>query len=134
MKFRLVLLIIAGLAVSSTQVKAQYEEPSRVKVLPTIEPGIIKLLYALETSEPIQVRFFNASGQVGQDVIKGSYPKGVTKRYDIRKISTKDLRMEVSTAKMTVMYRLSPSKNKYSFTPQLEKTTYNHGLVASNNQ
>jgi hypothetical protein len=132
MKTSLVMLMIATITLSGMKAHAQYQEETRIKILPTKDAGVVKLLYALDTDEELQVRFFDASGEVASDIIPAKhYPKGISKRYNISKIAARDLRMEVSSSKLTVTYRLAPGKTKDRYIPYPEKTVYNHTVVAS---
>jgi hypothetical protein len=132
MKTKLVIAAIAIVGFFSSQVQAQIGDESKIKILPS-KAGILKVHYAMEISEPITVKFFNRDGILTTDVIEGIYEKGLMKRYNIKKINTKDFWVEVSSAKMTVTHRVVPSRDKQTFASYLEKTTYNYPVVASNN-
>lgn len=134
MKLKFMTLMIAVLAFSAIHLKAQSHDESRIKILPTDKPGILKLVHAISTEEPVTVQFITDQGTVSSDKITGSFPKGVTKRYDFRRISNKDFRMEISTSSLTVTFHIIPSKDRKTFTPYLEKTVHNYNaLVASRN-
>jgi hypothetical protein len=129
---KLTMLILSLVAFASVRVNAQTYDASNVKILRTPDSGIIKMIYAVETDEPVTVKFYNQSGEVGSDKIKGGpYPTGLLKRYDVRRIFNKDFTMEISTSKMTVVYRIIPSKDQKSFKPVLEKAFYNTDIVAA---
>lgn len=124
------MLVGAMVLFAAIQVNAQSEDPSRVKILRTPEAGVIKLLYAATTEETLNIRFLTADGEVSSDKIKGNYPKGFMKRYDVKQLYRNDFWVEVTSPTMTVIYRIEPSKDKKNFTSHLEKTIQNHELVA----
>jgi len=131
MKTGMIILAIAAFAMVGTTAYAQSPEES-VKILRTNKAGIIKLHYALETSEPLKVTFINENGIVGTDKIKGEYPNGVSKKYDVRYIDDKDFWVEVSSSRVSVKYHITPTA-KGRFVAALESTTYNQQLVKANN-
>jgi hypothetical protein len=133
MKMKMTIVAIALLALVTT-VHAQETDESRIKILPAGNSRMIKLLYAMELNEPLQVKFFNANGEIASDLIKGNYSKGILKRYDVKSINTKDFWVEVSTSRGSVTYRVTPSKDTNGLISRLEKTTtYNQVLVRKNN-
>jgi hypothetical protein len=134
MKIKFTLAMIALVAFAGVKSFAQAEE-SYVKILPTSVPGVIKVHYALETNEPLTVKFFSDNDVLASDRIKGGpFPNGVSKRYNVRNIQNKDYWVEVGSSRMTVTYHIIPSTDKRTFTPYLEKTIYNNQvLVRANN-
>ncbi|HEY0770477.1 MAG TPA: hypothetical protein VGD31_09075 [Sphingobacteriaceae bacterium] len=126
----MIMLVGAMVLFAATQVSAQSEDPSRVKILRTPEAGVIKLLYAATTEETLKIRFLTSDGEVSSDKIRGSYPKGFMKRYDVKQLYGNHFWIEVASPTMTVIYRIEPSPDKKKFTPYLEKTVQNHELVA----
>jgi hypothetical protein len=131
MKTKLLILAIAAFAFVGTTAYAQSAEES-VKILRTSKPGIIKLHYAMETSELVKVKFINENGVVGSDKIKGEYPNGLSKKYDVRHIDDREFWIEVSSPGVSLTYHITPSKGGL-LTASLEKTTYNQQLVKANN-
>lgn len=131
MKFKS-LIIVGVVALLGARAQAQTDE-SRIKVLPTDKPGVVKVLYAMEVKEPLKVRFLTENQVVIADKIKGYYPKGILKRYDVRSISRKDFWVEISSPQMSVTYHVVPTKDKLKFASYLESTTYNTVLVKANN-
>jgi hypothetical protein len=130
MNSKIILLIVTVLSLTGVTASAQSPDDSRVKILPTTERGVLKLLYAQESVEPIRVTFFDHSGEFASDEIQGNYPKGLLKRYNLRKFDGKDFRMQISNSKMTVIYHITTAKGGKTFNTQLEKTIYNHPMVA----
>jgi len=125
--------ILAALAfvVSASFAMAQ-GEPA-IKVLPTNQKGILKVLFASETGSEVIVKFYEDGQLVGTDKIKGkSFQKGFVKRYDVDHISGTNFKVEVEAENMTVVYQILESRGTLSYDPQLLQTTYNYPLTASN--
>jgi hypothetical protein len=125
--------MIFAIAVAASNVKGQAQEESPIKILPTIEPGVLLVLYALKTDEPLEVIFSNSSGMIDSDRIVGEYPKGLSKRYDVKCINEKDFWIQVTSSNVEATYHIVPSKDRKTFVPYLEKTTYKHMPLANNN-
>ena len=123
--------IVAGLVVLlSTVFFASYAQTTpAVKVLPTTNEGIVKLLVVGATEEAVDVKFYSDEGLVKSDEIK-SGEQGFNKRYDVRQIMNRGFVMEVEAAGTSVTYKLARSKGKLQ--PYLVRTTYTYPLVASN--
>lgn len=113
-------------------VSAQVQEVSRVKILPGPERGIVKVHYANEVTSPLEIKFLTDRGVVGVDRISGTFPNGVSRKYNVKNL-TNDFRIEISSAQLTLTYLIVPSGNWRTFKSYLEKTTYNHDVVATNN-
>ncbi len=113
-------------------VSANAQTEARVKILPTSNHSVIKLLYAMDT-QGLEVKFLHNGELVKTDKIKGKYSKGISKLYDVSAFKRKDFYIEVSSPQMVLTYHVIPSEDKIHFTPYLEKTTYNHVLVRANN-
>lgn len=130
MKFK-ILMAVAAMVAGSTYVSAQASNEPPVKILSTATPGVIKMLYAEETNEPVMVTFTANDQVVNKDKIRGEYPNGVSKRYDVSKISKRgEFWVEISSPRMTVTYRVVPSEDRTKFTPVLERTSYNQVWVS----
>ena len=134
MKFKAIFFMIAALGCSSIITNAQTQDESRIMLLKTDKPGVVKLIHALNTDEPITVKFINDDGVVGLDKIKGTFPKGVGRLYNLNNIYGKQFEVEITSANMKVTYQIIPSKDRKTFTSHLEKVerTYTD-LVASRN-
>ncbi|MFZ6008732.1 MAG: hypothetical protein ACOYXT_00170 [Bacteroidota bacterium] len=106
---------------------AQSPEDPAVKILPTAQAGIVKVLFARELNQPLKVEFITEEGMIFTDKIKGgSYPKGLSKRYDVRYLDSKIYWVKISTSHLSVTYRVAVLGNGMAFEPQLESTTYNN--------
>lgn len=133
MKIRIITGMLAFIAIA-IQAQSQHQNDSNIKILPTPQEGVIKIHYAMETTEPLLVRFVTDEGVVSTDKIRGvPYPKGWSKRYDVRKLMGKAFRVEISSPRMAVTYRISPSTNSIGYTAFLEKTEYNQVMVKAHN-
>lgn len=126
------MIMMAGVMVlfAAIGVSAQTQDDLRVKILRTPEAGVVKLVYAYNTDENLHVRFVTAQGEVASDVIRGSYPRGFMKKYDVKELYKDKFWIEIASDNMTMIYRIVPSKDGKRFTPYLEKTIQNHELVA----
>ena len=128
--------IIAGLvtvlSLAFVTSRAQQGSEPAVKILPTLQPGIVKILYAYETDKPVEVRFVDEGGLITRDKVtieKGLH--GFSKRYNIHNIDAKIFWIEISSENVSVTYRMMESKDTKSYVPFLEKATYSYPLVAS---
>ncbi len=132
MKIRLTTLVIAMLTFSAISVKAQYDE-SRIKIMPTAKPGVLRLVHAIPTDEPVNIQFITDHGIVSSDEIKGKFPKGISRRYDFHQIDDNDFRMVISSSGLSVTYHIVQSDDKKTFTSFLEKTVHNYDVLAARN-
>ncbi|HYF67288.1 MAG TPA: hypothetical protein VD884_04090 [Ohtaekwangia sp.] len=132
MKPRIILLLAALICFASIQSVAQSPDETRVKILRTDQPGIIRLVYAKKINDHVAITFRTKRGNVSSDRIKGNnYPKGFSKRYDVREISSHEFWIEITSPEMTTIYHIIPSDKGEKFTAHLEKTIYNHVLIAT---
>ena len=122
-------MIAAMILFATISVNAQAQADSNVKILRTPDSGVVKLLYAIESDEPVNVTFLTRQGKVTSDRIKADYPKGFLRRYDVNQIFHNDFWIEVESPGMTVVYHIVPSKDRKTFSSTLEKTIYNHQLA-----
>ena len=129
MKLKLLTMMIAMVAFSAIKVKAQADE-SRIKVLNTEKPGVLKLVSAIQIEDGATVNFFTDEGTLSTDEIKGSFPKGFAKRYDVRKLN-KDFWIEVITPRLSVTYHIIPSKDGKTFTSNLEEAVHKYDVIVA---
>src|SRR5687768_7431134 len=133
MRPRLIIVLIGMLTFLGNNIQAQDLHETLVKIVPTANPGIIKIIYGAETLGPVSISFVTNKGEVGSDKIKvGSYPTGISKRYNIKSISDRGFWVKVSSPQLSVTYRVSPLDNG-SFTTTLEKASYYQAIVRRNN-
>ena len=133
MKPSRIIVLIGMLAFLGGTLQAQALDESLVKITPTANPHVLKVIYGAETFGPLDVKFIANGGVVGSDKIEvGSYPTGISKRYDFKNINESDFWIEVTSPQMSVTYRISPLRNG-GFTPHLEKATYYQAVVRRNN-
>lgn len=134
MKTTLTLLtLLTVLTISNTSFAQEFDE-QRVKILPTGVPGFIRLHYAMEINEPIELTFFNEDkAVVGKDKIyRTAAPNGISKRYDVTDISADEYWIQIKTGKNAVVYHILPEKDHSLFTAVLQPTS-DQFLVKANN-
>ena len=122
MKTKVIIAVLAVIVLLNLQVRAQTHEQSRIKILPS-KTGMVKVLYAMQVSQPVVVKFFNSNGVLWIDKIKGPFETGFLKYYDVAKISDKVYRVEITSPNLMVRFRVEPSGDKRTFTSYLEKAT-----------
>lgn len=132
MKFRILTLVVALLTVSGAAVNAQSSDEPAVRILRTNKPGVIKLIYAIETNEPVTVKFITDKGVAGSHQVKGKFPKGWLKKYDVSSIDHNDFWIEIKSSQRVLKYRVT-MENTHTYTASLEKQTNNQLMVRSNN-
>jgi hypothetical protein len=130
MKLKLVTMMIAMAAFSAIKVEAQQPDESRIKILNTEKPGVLKLVHALQIEDGVTVNFFTDEGIILTDETKGSFPKGLSKRYDVTKIK-KDFRMEVSTPRLSVTYHIIPSNDGKTFIANMETAIHKYDVIVA---
>jgi hypothetical protein len=127
-------IILAGLLmIFATVAQAQGINEPAVKILPTTEQGILKVLYAYSPGQAVHVTFFNADAVLFSDVIKGNtFKNGFSKKYDVRNIAS-PFSIEVSSETISVTYKLTESEHGKGWVPVLENASYRYPAVASRN-
>ncbi len=134
MKTRTIIIasVVALFSVSFSSANAQQAGEPSVKILPTDQKGVLKVLYVSDTDQPVEVKFLTKEEVLTSDKIKGTaFQNGFSKKYDVRNITSRNFWIEVSSPSLTVTYKMTESKDRKSYVPILEKTTYNT-LVAAN--
>lgn len=129
-------IIIAGLvtlfSTSLFNAMAQQASEPAVRILPTNKEGIIKVLYAYDSDQPVEIKFISEGEVLTCDKVKGqTFQHGFSKKYDVRNVKSKNFWVEVSSPSLMVTYKMTESNDRKSYVPILEKTTYNT-LVAAN--
>jgi hypothetical protein len=130
MKLSQTLTVLAFATMMALTATAQEIDASRVKILPSSDNKIIKVLFAMQTDDVVDVKFFSDGGMVKRDKITGPFEKGVMKRYDVSEINSRDYWIEVTSGCLKVTYRVRPDRRGKSFSPQLESATFTN-LVAA---
>ena len=131
-------IILAGLvtilSLAFVSVNAQLASEPAVKILPTNEQGILKVLYAYDTDQSVEVRFLDDDGLITSDKIKAAKTAhGFSKKYNVRNIKSGTFWIEVKAANVSVIYKVTGSSDGKAYTSALEKATFNYPSVASIN-
>lgn len=134
MKTRILVLglAVAALSVLSVKVsKAQNLAEPAVKVL-NANQNQLKVIYGYSSSQEVEVKFVGSEGIIETDRISGKdFGAGFIKKYDVRKLKGKAFSVEIDSKELSVTYKLTPAKDG-KWLAQLEKTTFNYPVVASN--
>jgi hypothetical protein len=130
-------IIIAGVIVAAVSVmtlrnaQAQDQQDPSVKIVPTIQKDVIKVIYAYNSAEAVNVKFSNREEVLKTDKISSKdFEGGFSKKYDVERMDNKPFWVEISSSTLSVTYRMKSLNGKWS--AQLEKTTYNNPIVALN--
>jgi hypothetical protein len=131
-------IIIAGVIVAAISTmtlrnaQAQEQKAPLVKIIPTAQKDVIKVIYGYPLQETVEVKFTNREGVIQADKIFGKeFEGGFSKKYDVERMDGQTFWVEVSNNALSVNYKLTSHKNG-RWSAQLEKTTYNHPIVALN--
>jgi hypothetical protein len=132
MKTKTIIFGVVIAAISSftiSKANAQAQEPA-VKIVSSIDPDMIKVIYGYDTNEGVEVKFTNADGLLKTDKIRGKdFKGGFLKKYDVEKMRGNAFWVEVESSEVSVTYKMTEAKNG-KWSAQLEKTTYNYPIVA----
>ncbi len=130
MKTRFIIFALALIAVATVNAYAQESPHLRIKVLPS-RPGYAKVIYAMENTDPVTVRFIRNGEVIQTDRITGGpYERGFQKWYNIEKIGKKNCVIEINDGRTTVSYRIVPFNDKGLFVAHLERFSYHDAYVA----
>jgi hypothetical protein len=119
-------------AMSFATVKSHAQGDPAIKILPTSQRGVLKVLYAYPNAKPVFIEFADNSGVLVNDKIKKAYTKGFSKKYDLNNLQPGNYWVTITSPEVTVTYKLSRSKET-KWVSTLEKATYKEPLVATNN-
>lgn len=132
MKTKLTIALFMVLFTTAATYARQNEEAA-VRILPSTEKGILKILYAYDIDNAVEVNFFSEEAILSSDKVrKDTYPHGFLKKYDVRQLKSGSFWVEVSSPTVSVTYKLTKS-NDNTITSSLEKTIFTRDLVAKNN-
>ncbi len=127
--FGVAIAIIATFTLSTSH--AQTQEQPAVKVVPTNRQDQLKVIYAYNTNQSVEVRFLDSDRLVKKDIVKGKdFVGGFMKYYNVETMSGNAFWIEIESPELLVTYKMIPSKAG-KWTAQLEKTTYTYPTVAS---
>lgn len=124
--FGMVIAVISTLTIST----ARAQDQPAVKVVPGLEKNTIKVIYAYNTAESVDVKFLTGDGLFEQDNINGkNFEGGFIKKYNLESLKGGTFWIQVDSPELSVTFKMIPS-SKGKWTAQLEKTTYNHTALA----
>ena len=130
-------IIIAGVMVAAISVmtlrnaQAQNQQDLSVKIIPTAQKDIIKVIFAYNSEEAVSVKFSNREEVFKTDKVSPKdFEGGFSKKYNVEKMDGKPFWVEISNSALSVTYRMKSKNGKWS--AQIEKTTNNHPIVAMN--
>lgn len=125
-------IVIAAISSISITTKAQLNQPE-IRIVPTLESSVIKVIYGYDTKESVKVTFTEADNKtILTDKINGNeFKGGFQRKYNMRKLEDNVFWVEVTSQELSARYKVSHDKNG-RWLAQLEKTTYNYPIVAFN--
>ena len=84
-----------------------------IKILPSQEANILKLLYVNDMDGTVQVKFYKGSALIKRDRVKGKdFEKGFVKNYDLSELKAGIYQVEIVSEGMSVKYELSVNPDK----------------------
>jgi hypothetical protein len=133
MKTKKIIFGIVVAAISTLVInQARAQEQPAIKIVPAIEQNVIKVIYGYHSTKFVEVTFSNHEGVINIDRIGGeTFTKGFMKKYNVEKMRGNIFWIQVQSPELSVTYKMTGAKNG-KWLPQLEKTTYNHQIVALN--
>lgn len=132
-KISIIASAIVMLAGFFTSVQAQSSDEPIIKILPSNQPGLLKILYVHDTDQSVEVKFYNDEGLIAYDKIDaGTFSKGFLKRYDVSRISSERFKIEITDDNRSMRYSVIGSDDN-TYTCVYESTTYLQPVVASTN-
>lgn len=125
-------IVIAAISSISITTKAQLNQPE-IRIVPVIDPSVIKVIYGYDTKESVIVTFTQSDNRtILTDKIDGNdINGGFQRKYNMRKLKDDEFWVEVSSPELSARYKVAHDKNG-KWSAQLEKTTYNYPIVALN--
>ena len=133
MKTQSIILVVLVMLIG-TAVQAQEVNVPAIKILPMSQHGILKVLYAYNSGQPVNVKFFDDDAVLFSDKIKANaFRNGFSRKYDVRNIAAKTFYVEVSSESLSVTYQLTKSEDGNDLIPVLENVYYHYPAMASRN-
>ncbi len=125
--FGLVVALLGIFAISQSH--AQTVDASGISVLPANRGDMIKVIYANEASETVEIRFLDADGLIKSDKINPeSFEKGFSKKYKVKRLASDGFWIEVKNPELSVLYKVDNKDGKWL--AQLEKTVSQRALAS----
>ncbi len=133
MKTQSIILVVLVMLIG-TAAQAQEVNVPAIKILPMPQHGILKVLYAYNSGQPVNVKFFDDDAVLFSDKIKANaFRNGFSRKYDVRNIASKTFYVEVSSETLSVTYQLTKSEDGNDLTSLLENVWYHYPTMASRN-
>jgi hypothetical protein len=133
MKTQSIILVVLVMLIG-TAAQAQEVNVPAIKILPMPQHGILKVLYAYNSGQPVNVKFFDDDAVLFSDKIKANaFQNGFSRKYDVRNIAAKTFYVEVSSETLSVTYQLTKSEDGNDLIPVLENVYYHYPAMASRN-
>ena len=133
MKTQSIILVVLVMLIG-TAAQAQEVNVPAIKILPMPQHGILKVLYAYNSGQPVNVKFFDDDAVLFSDKIKANaFRNGFSRKYDVRNIAAKTFYVEVSSESLSVTYQLTKSEDGNDLIPVLENVYYHYPAMASRN-
>ena len=133
MKTQSIILVVLVMLIG-TAAQAQEVNVPAIKILPMPQHGILKVLYAYNSGQPVNVKFFDDDAVLFSDKIKANaFLTGFSRKYDVRNIASKTFYVEVSSESLSVTYQLTKSEDGNDLIPVLENVYYHYPAMASRN-
>jgi hypothetical protein len=110
---------------------AQALDESKVKILPSASPGMLKILYAAPVDQPVHITFFKGGEILEEDVVSDhTYVNGFLKKYNVREVMRNKFWVKVQSGPTSLTYGVSRTPNGKNFIATLEKSTTDNQLMA----
>jgi len=133
MKTQSIILVVLVMLIG-TAAQAQEVNVPAIKILPMPQHGILKVLYAYNSGQSVNVKFFDDDAVLFSDKIKANaFRNGFSRKYDVRNIASKTFYVEVSSETLSVTYQLTKSEDGNDLIPVLENVYYHYPAMASRN-
>lgn len=106
------LLTVVSLNLTAATNPDQQQEPV-VKVLPSAEAGLVKLLYVNNEQKQVNITFYDADGMIIKDKIKAKkFEGGFVKMYDLSELDPGKYWVKIADSNTEVKYEIIHSTEK----------------------
>lgn len=102
-----------------------------VNIIPTPSKDVIRVIYDEAVDGALSITFTTIDGIESTYKIRGQYPNGVSKKFDVAKINNKPYSVEVKSKYKKAVYQVNPANSRSGFAAQLQTLEDHTILVAS---